>query len=88
MHNLFPSVGEVNGDRRDDNWGMVPGEKRQYGTCNIEVDSSIRRAEPCEYVMGDIARTMRYMSDTYDFRLSRQDQQLYTAWDRMDPVDD
>ncbi|MEE4380252.1 MAG: endonuclease [Candidatus Competibacteraceae bacterium] len=87
LHNLFPTVGEVNGDRSNFNWGMIPGEKRSYGECNIEVDPSIRRAEPPESVMGDIARTMFYMSDTYGFRLSRQDQQLYTAWNRMDPPD-
>ncbi|MCB1778771.1 MAG: endonuclease [Candidatus Competibacteraceae bacterium] len=87
LMNLVPSVGEVNGKRSDYNWGMIAGEKRAFGTCNIEVDSSTRRAEPPETVMGDIARTMFYMSDTYGFRLSRQDEQLYTAWSRMDPPD-
>jgi deoxyribonuclease-1 len=67
---------------------MIPGEKRQFGACNIEVDSSTRRAEPPESVMGDIARTMFYMADTYGFTLSRQDQQLFTAWSRQDPPDD
>jgi deoxyribonuclease-1 len=88
LHNLFPAVGEVNGDRSNYNWGMIPGEKRAYGTCNIEVDSSIRRAEPPESVMGDIARVYFYMEATYRFNLSRQDRQLFTAWDRMDPPDD
>ncbi len=37
--------------------------------------------------MGDIARVMFYMADTYGFNLSRQDQQLYTAWSRQDPPD-
>jgi deoxyribonuclease-1 len=58
-----------------------------YGCCNIEIDSSIRRAEPPETVMGDIARIMFYMEDTYGFRLSNQDRQLYTAWSRQDPPD-
>jgi deoxyribonuclease-1 len=30
---------------------------------------------------------MFYMADTYGFNLSRQDQQLYTAWSRQDPPD-
>ncbi len=88
LHNLFPAVGEVNGDRSNFNWGMIAGEKRSYGQCNIEVDSSTRRAEPPEQVMGDIARTMFYMSDTYGFRLSSQDIKLYRAWSTQDPVDD
>lgn len=88
LFNLFPAVGEVNGDRSNYNWGMIPGEKRSYGKCNIEVDSKNRRAEPPENVQGDIARTMFYMSHTYGFRLSNQDIKLYTAWNQMDPVDD
>lgn len=87
LHNLFPAVGEVNGDRSNYNWGMISGEKRSYGQCNIEVDSENRRAEPPESVQGDIARTMFYMSHTYGIRLSRQDIQLYTAWHKQDPVD-
>ncbi|MCV6637822.1 endonuclease [Candidatus Albibeggiatoa sp. nov. NOAA] len=87
LHNLFPAVGEVNGDRSNYNWGMIDGEKRSYGECNIEVDSSIRRAEPPEYVWGNIARTMFYMSHTYGVKLSDQDVKLYTAWNKQDPVD-
>lgn len=87
LFNLVPAVGEVNGQRSDFNWGMISGEKREFGTCNFEVDSSIRRVEPPENIMGDIARTMFYMADTYGFNLSRQDQQLYTAWSRQDPPD-
>ncbi len=87
LHNLFPSVGEVNGDRSNYNWGMISGEKRSYGKCNIEVDSEHRRAEPPESVQGNIARTMFYMSHTYGVHLAKQDVQLYTAWNKQDPVD-
>jgi deoxyribonuclease-1 len=87
LFNLVPAVGEVNGRRSDFNWGMIPGEKREFGGCNFEVDSSIRRVEPSENIMGDIARTMFYMADTYGFNLSDQDRQLFTAWSRQDPPD-
>jgi deoxyribonuclease-1 len=30
---------------------------------------------------------MLYMRDTYGFRLSRQDRQLFTAWNNSDPPD-
>jgi deoxyribonuclease-1 len=66
---------------------MIPGEQREFGACNFEVDSSIRRVEPPESVQGDVARTMFYMANTYGFNLSRQDEQLYTAWSRQDPPD-
>ena len=88
LMNLVPSVGEVNGQRRDYNWGMIPGEQRAFGTCNIEVDGDTRRAEPPEAIRGDIARIMFYMADTYGFNLSNQDRQLYTAWSRQDPPDE
>lgn len=87
LFNLVPAVGEINGQRSDYNWGMIAGEKREFGNCNMEVDSSIRRVEPPESVQGDIARTMFYMTDTYGFTLSDQDRQLFTAWSRQDPPD-
>jgi len=42
LFNLVPAVGEINGKRSDFNWGMIQGEPRVFGTCNMEVDSSIR----------------------------------------------
>jgi len=86
LHNLVPAVGLINGQRSNHNWGMVSGGER-YGTCTIRIDSSIRRVQPPDAVRGDIARIMLYMQDTYGFRLSRQDQQLYAAWNNIDPPD-
>ena len=86
LHNLYPSVGYINGQRSNYNWGMVPGGVT-YGRCEMVIDSSIRRAQPPEATRGTIARTMFYMRDTYGFRLSRQDVQLYTAWNHQYPPD-
>jgi deoxyribonuclease-1 len=87
LYNLFPAEGEINGDRRDYNWGMAPGAARDYGRCAFKIDASLRRAEPPDAVKGDIARAMFYRSETYGFNLSNQDRQLYTAWSRQDPPD-
>jgi deoxyribonuclease-1 len=86
LHNLVPAVGLINGQRSNHNWGMVPSGET-YGACQIRIDSSIRRVEPPAAVRGDIARTMLYMRDTYGFRLSRQDEQLYVGWNNSDPPD-
>jgi deoxyribonuclease I len=86
LHNLYPEDGYINGQRSDFNWGMVNGGER-FGDCDIRVDASIRRVQPPAKVRGDIARTMLYMADTYGFRLSRQDEQLYRAWNNADPPD-
>ena len=88
LHNLFPAVGEVNGDRSNFRWGMIEGEAREYGACTIEVDESIRRAEPPDTVKGDIARVYFYMEQTYGFKISDQQRQLFTAWAKEDPPDE
>lgn len=87
LHNLFPAIGEVNGDRSNFNWGMVEGNKREYGACPIEIDESIRRAEPPNAVKGDVARVMFYMENTYGFKLSDQDRKLFTVWSNQDAPD-
>lgn len=88
MYNLFPAEGEINGDRRDYNWGMVAGAASgDYGRYLFKIDSSQRRVEPPAAVKGDIARAMFYMAETYGFTLSSQDRQLFSAWNRQDPPD-
>jgi deoxyribonuclease-1 len=86
LQNLVPAVGTINGQRSDYNWGLVSGGD-QYGTCAIRIDAGTRRVQPPPAVRGDIARIMLYMRDTYSFNLSRQDTQLYAAWNNADPPD-
>lgn len=88
MHNLVPAIGEVNGDRSNYGFGMIEGEPRVYGACDMEIDFKARRAEPPEHRRGDIARTYFYMRDRYGIRLSKQETRLLEAWARMDPVDE
>lgn len=88
LHNLQPSVGEVNGDRSNFRFGIVSGEPRSYGSCDFEVDFKADRAEPPANVHGDIARTYFYMRDMYSINLSDQQTKLFEAWNKIDPVDD
>ena len=87
MHNLRPSIGELNADRSNYRYGMLPGELRRYGSVDFEVDFKARVAEPRPEVRGDIARTYFYMADRYGLHLSRKQKQLFNAWDKSDPVD-
>lgn len=87
LHNLKPAVGELNGDRSNYRFGMVPGEPRAYGACNFEVNFKDRRAEPPDDRQGDVARVYFYMRDRYGLRISSQQTKLFEAWARMDPVD-
>lgn len=89
LHNLVPAIGEVNGDRSNYSLTMVSANiAPQYGQCDMKVDFKGRKAQPRESVRGDVARTYFYMADTYGLKLSKQDIQLYTAWDKLDPVSD
>lgn len=86
MHNLVPSIGEVNGDRSNYRFGMLPGETRVYGQCDVEVDFKQRTVEPRPEVRGQIARTYFYIHDRYDLNMSKQQQRLFMAWDKEHPV--
>lgn len=84
--NLVPAVGEVNADRSNYAFGMIEGESRNYGMCDMEVDSTQRLSEPPADRRGDIARVYAYMSKAYGLPLSREQAELYTQWIAQDPV--
>lgn len=87
LHNLVPAIGEVNGDRSNFKFGMLEGEKRAYGQCDVEIHFKLKRAEPHPGIRGDIARVYFYMAKQYQLKLSRQQIQLFNAWAKHDPVD-
>jgi len=86
LFNLYPSVGEVNGDRSNYQYGRVAGAPAQYGACGTRVDFKGRAAEPRDEVKGLVARSTFYMYDRYGLSMSRQQQLLLMAWDRQHPV--
>lgn len=85
MHNLYPSVGEVNGDRSNFNYGIAQVAP-QYGACPTRVDFKSRAAEPRDAVKGLVSRVTFYMYDSYGLRMSPQQERLLLAWDRAFPV--
>ena len=87
MYNLVPAVGELNGLRSNYSYSDIPGEKREFGNCDFEIED--RKAEPRPEIRGDIARIYFYMDDAYPGRgiISKKNQKLFMAWDKEDPVD-
>ena len=83
MHNLQPAVGEVNGDRGNFMYSQWNGGEGQYGQCTMKVDFKDKIAEPPARARGAIARTYFYMRDRYQLNLSRQQTQLFTAWNKQ-----
>src|SRR5476651_1551779 len=79
---------------KDDGYGQIEtdmytqwnGGEGQYGRCEMKIDFKAKAAEPPARARGAIARTYFYMRDRYQLNLSRQQTQLFTAWDRQYPV--
>lgn len=86
LHNLTPVPGEINGDRSNFNFTDMGQRPTQYGSCDFVVDFSQRAAQPSERSRGQIARTYMYMHDRYNLSMSRQQEQLFIAWNNMYPV--
>jgi len=87
LHNLVPSVGEINGDRSNYQYGLVEGEPRAYGGCDFELDGDPKKAEPKEEIRGDIARIWFYMIDSYQVPISEERLSMLREWSASDPVD-
>jgi deoxyribonuclease-1 len=86
MHNLAPAVGEVNADRSNFRFGVLPSSPYQHGACNVKIDFKQRVTEPRDEIKGMIARTYFYMHDRYNLRMSDQQRRLMQAWDKRFPV--
>ncbi len=88
LHNLVPSIGEVNGDRSNYALGMLPGRPNVYGACPMQVDGAAGIAMPPERARGAAARVYLYMADRYGLGLPARDRQTYETWNRQYPVSD
>lgn len=87
-YNLLPVSGELNADRGALRYGMVSETSGfGYGQCGSRVDFEAKRFMPRRDSMGDIARINFYFHDRYGMRMSSEQRNLFSAWDRMDPVD-
>lgn len=82
INNLAPAVGEINADRSNYRFGMIAGEKRAYGTCDVEIDFKQRVIEPPPEARMRIAETYFYMQRTYGLKISKKQKQLFEAWSK------
>ena len=88
LHNLHPVLSDLNYDRSNYLYGEIPGERRDYGSCDFEIDSKHRLAEPAPQIRGDIARMYLYMSWWYGFELTDAERNLFLEWNQFDPPDE
>ena len=89
LHNLYPARVDVNKERSSFRFGEVPGEQRRFGkSCDFEVDTRARSAEPTPSARGEVARAMFYMADQYKSRglvLFDKQAKLLHSWHLADP---
>ena len=87
MFNLSVVQGELNSDRSNFNFGVLPHAPLQHGSCPFKVDFKQRSAEPLSgAAKGLVARTSFYFHDRYNLTMSRQQQQLFMAWHKQHPA--
>ncbi len=87
LHNLAPSVGELNGDRSALPYGLMTGEPREYGRCDFEIDRAGKDVEPVEDARGNVARVWLYMADAYGLELNPAQRRQFEEWSGADPAD-
>ena len=86
--NLVQVIGELNARRSNFSMAMIPGEKREFGECDIELEN--HKIEPRPEIRGDIARIYFYMDETYPGHgiVSRKNKKLFRSWAEADPLDE
>jgi deoxyribonuclease-1 len=77
----------VNGLRSSYPYRMIPGEDRDFGLCDMEIES--KTAEPPPVQRGNIARTYYYMDHAYPGYgiINDSNRALFQDWALGDPVD-
>lgn len=86
MYNLYPAIGAVNALRLNYNFTLLPDAESDFGSCEMKVKNKL--AEPPANARGAIARTHKYMAQTYPrYSMEHDQRQLMDEWDEMYPVD-
>ncbi len=89
LHNIAPSIGEVNQARNDYRFGEFYPEsseqKYNFHGCKIIIDTKYRVVEPRDEVKGMIARAHLYMADEYQFNLSENQNVMFHHWNKIYP---
>lgn len=92
LHNLYPSLTRINQARGSFRFGLISGERRQFGSsCDFEVSQRQRQVEPADEVRGDIARAMLYMEKTYassGLEIFNRQREMLVDWHFDDPPSD
>jgi deoxyribonuclease-1 len=87
LHGIVPELGEINDLRGARSFGELPGEAREFGRCDLEIDTKLGVVEPPASRRGDIARAYLYMHHVYreSVPLTAEEIRRFEAWHAADP---
>ena len=83
LHNLYPAIGEVNGDRRNYKFKEVVKGKSPYGKCQMVIDTKRQVAMIPKRAQGQVARAYLYMADRYNLPLDPEHINLFNRWNKQ-----
>ena len=86
LHNLWPSLKNINKARSSHPFGMINGEKHLMRGCDFDVDERRRVVEPRPRARGEIARSMFYMANEYGLQIRAKQGRTLKLWSREDVV--
>lgn len=82
LHNLYPSVGEVNNERQNFAFSDSIKKTSPFGQCQMLIDRKRQRVTPPERARGVIARAYLYMSMMYGIELDAEHVNLFNRWNK------
>lgn len=82
LHNLFPAIGEVNGDRSNFKFSEKLRGTSPYGKCEVIIDRKRQRAMIPDRAKGQVARAYLYMSNRYHIPLDNEHINLFNQWNK------
>ena len=90
LHNLTPSIGQVNQYRKNGRYGVVEGGESWPG-CTVEdtgglADGPEHLFEPADCTKGDVARIWFYMHDRHGVVIPDAEWDMFVDWAEADPV--
>ena len=85
LHNLVPSIAEINAARKDYRFGYVNNKEQKYKSCPIKIDPNLKIVEPRDEVKGIIARVYLYYYTTYNIFITPNQLILFKKWNNQFP---
>ncbi len=94
LHNLAPSIGQVNAVRSADRYDEIDNsapELEQWSGCDVkhlyvQGDVPAHRFEPADCTKGDVARVWFYMHDQHGVVIPDDEWNMLVDWSTADPI--